>query len=1048
MLHQYQVSFSYASNPSQLAIKPSSFRFAAGKITFVVGHSGCGKSTLGSLIAGSYKPSSGEIHIDGLPLSLIDDGWVRENITLISQTNVIFSDTFFNNIALGHRAPEHATYREVLSACRDTALLRVVRKLPNGLDTILGAGGHGLSGGQKQKVSLARARLRNPPVLILDETTSCLDRASSSMMIDAIRRWRKGKTTIIITHDLSQIRESESVCIMENGAVSKTTSRKDISRQSEAALSFMSPICLPGRPPSAVQGVAKSPTRNCSRNLTAVPDSRAPPLRSWLRSARGRPISNIACAEQSGCTARSWLRSRGSTSKTIEKMERRTSTKKLCKAPASLGEESRQFLAFVENSFSSQIDRPNIELNFVSSQTCKVADPNSCKGEINTQSHASEDILSPFAAEDSRRSRNISLFVSARDKIRDSLISRRSSKAERDEPAFSSSKILATVWPSLCLIERLDLAFGLAICLIGATTTPAFSYSLAQLLSVMWNLGDADLEGKKWALCLIGIAVMDGCCTCIGHYLLERTGQAWARSIKVKALGRILNQPKSWFEQEQHSSGRLNECLERGAEEMRSIVGRFVPVATFVVGITVASVAWALTISWRLTLVALGPLPAVVAILKAYTAVSSACESRYNECAENTSADLAEVLLNIGVVRALDLEKYFSCRYAQSVKRTLGFGLKRAAYTSWLFGLAQSINHAVAAIVFYYGMVLLVDDGAPGAAEVLQVVNLLLFSMGTSADLIDSLPQLSMSRAAASRLLAYAMLPSYLNDSHERRSKSQYGPLPVSARNLSFSYPNLGQLEPVLRGFDVAIEPGQCTAIVGYTGCGKSTFLFLLLGLYEPLEPFRISEMKRHGKATLTYAGQPWYDIEMRQLRLDMAYVPQSSFVFPASVVDNITYGLAEDSPHRRDDNVIWAAQAAGLHDVIVSLPSGYQTLVGDGGLPLSGGEAQRLNIARALVRHPRLLVMDEPTSALDDNNARTIRRTIRNLVSQRPIPRQGAMSIVLVTHSRPMMRAADKIVVLNKGAKVEEGPYEELVRRPGLFHSLIHGGVAPMEPS
>ncbi|PHH93247.1 hypothetical protein CDD83_9517 [Cordyceps sp. RAO-2017] len=552
-------------------------------------------------------------------------------------------------------------------------------------------------------------------------------------------------------------------------------------------------------------------------------------------------------------------------------------------------------------------------------------------------------------------------------------------------------------------------------------------------MGVMWSPGDKTSEGRKWATYLVLVAVLDGLGTGAGRYLLERVGQAWVDSIRVEALARILQQPKHWFDRTSHSPGRINECLERNAEEMRCIVGRFVPIVVFVFAIMSTSILWALAVSWRLTLVSLAPLPLVMGAMSGYAAVSSRWESRCNAGAEESNEAMTEILLNIRVVRALNQGAHFEEKFRESTRRTLRLGLERAKRTSCLFGLYQSMSFALTALVFYYGTVLLAKEDDVDVLGVLQVINLLLFSIGTSASVLDGIPQLTLAQAAAVELLKYANLP--LNKPKPGRSaKKVHSPLPLQTRGLTFSYPGR-PADAVLRGVSLEVWPGECTAIVGQSGCGKSTVASILVGLYAPLEARDVEKLP-----CLSYAGVSFSNVDIEQLRSTMAYVPQSPFVFPASVVENIAYGLAPDSPYRRGTCVVQAAQAAGLHDFIVSLPQGYNTPVGDGGQALSGGQAQRLSIARALVRQPRLLVMDEPTSALDADSAQTIRQTVRRLVRS-GTAWQRDVAVVVVTHSREMMQAADRIVVLESGAKVEEGSYGGLVQRKGPFLQLVSGG-------
>lgn len=202
------------------------------------------------------------------------------------------------------------------------------------------------------------------------------------------------------------------------------------------------------------------------------------------------------------------------------------------------------------------------------------------------------------------------------------------------------------------------------------------------------------------------------------------------------------------------------------------------------------------------------------------------------------------------------------------------------------------------------------------------------------------------------------------------------------------------------------------------------------MGLYRPSDDTQ----------SLPYAGIPLSKLKMQHLRSKMAYVSQTPHLFPATVTDNIIYGLPEDSPFKDSLNVQVAAKAASIPDFIISLPQGYSTIVGDGGIALSGGQEQRLSIAQALVRHPRLLFLDEPTSALDAESTAIIRETICSL-TERARKKESHTAIVMVTHAPDMMKVYDRVVMIDNGVKVEEGSYEELMKAKGPFGHLISKG-------
>jgi ATP-binding cassette subfamily B (MDR/TAP) protein 1 len=172
-----------------------------------------------------------------------------------------------------------------------------------------------------------------------------------------------------------------------------------------------------------------------------------------------------------------------------------------------------------------------------------------------------------------------------------------------------------------------------------------------------------------------------------------------------------------------------------------------------------------------------------------------------------------------------------------------------------------------------------------------------------------------------------------------------------------------------------------------------------------------------------------------------ISIVPQTPTLFPASVGANITYGLELNSPLSSLANMEHAARRAGIHDFIVSLPRGYETLIGDGGLGLSGGQVQRIVIARALCRRPQILILDEATSALDGESARVVRKSVMGLV------REGSgMTVIAITHSRDMMQCADAIVVLEQGRVAEEGGFMELLARKGRLWEVLRAGGMMVE--
>lgn len=629
------------------------------------------------------------------------------------------------------------------------------------------------------------------------------------------------------------------------------------------------------------------------------------------------------------------------------------------------------------------------------------------------------------------------------------------------------SEILGTVWSNLLGRDRLTLILGFVNALVSAAATPAFSYVLARLLGTFSLTSGQTGAAETWALAILAIAVADGISIYYMHYFLEYCGQTWVDTLRVEALKRILAQPRAWFDKPNNNPGRLNECLDRNGEEMRNIIGRFAGYVFLASSMMSIAIVWAFIICWKLTLVGLASGPCMYAFTRAFEAVSGKWEKRLNEMSQITADIFAETFSNIKVVRALTLERYFKQKHTQATSKAYRVGVRRASYTSLFFGISDSTNTFVTALILYYGAVIAASGGW-SVESILQVITLLLFSSGNANSVIAFVPQISSSRTTATQMLRLANMPK--TASHESQGNIYLPtPLPICLDSLSFAYPAQPTLK-ILHDISVTFPAGSCTAIVGPSGSGKSTIASLLVGLQPPTELLHASQ------PSLMFAGTSIYRCKISALRSQIALVTQSPVLFPTSIASNMVYGLPAHSPLLASHNIQNAAKAAGIHDFIMGLPDGYKTRIGEGGRGLSGGQAQRLCIARALVRRPKVLVLDEPTSALDGESAGIIRDTIKRLTSadsviveeaiakgsgmtwpmeneshsniswsrnaaSRDTKTYDGMAVILITHSVDMMRAASRIVVLEKGRVVQEGRFEELARRRGPFSKLISGG-------
>jgi ATP-binding cassette subfamily B protein len=242
----------------------------------------------------------------------------------------------------------------------------------------------------------------------------------------------------------------------------------------------------------------------------------------------------------------------------------------------------------------------------------------------------------------------------------------------------------------------------------------------------------------------------------------------------------------------------------------------------------------------------------------------------------------------------------------------------------------------------------------------------------------------------------------------------------VEFKNVSFEYnPN----RPILKRVSFAIEPGQKVAVVGASGAGKSTLVKLLFRFYDP----------KHGQIMVD--GQDIRSVTQHSLRQHIGIVPQDTVLFNDSILENIRYG----QPEAGDEQVAHAISAAHLSHFISNLPKGVNTLVGERGLKLSGGEKQRVAIARTLLKNSPILAFDEATSSLDSHSEQAILAALSEIA-------QGHTSLV-IAHRLSTIVDADKIIVLDNGEVVEEGSHTQLLQKQGPYARLWQSQQKQLPP-
>ncbi len=377
------------------------------------------------------------------------------------------------------------------------------------------------------------------------------------------------------------------------------------------------------------------------------------------------------------------------------------------------------------------------------------------------------------------------------------------------------------------------------------------------------------------------------------------------------------------------------------------------------------------------------------------------------------SAYIQENITAQAVIKAYGLEKKAAVDFRYELDLLLAAGLR----SYFLSFLSQRVPHLLLGLVHLalFGIGATMVMGGRMSLGDLVAFQALFFGLSQSMNNVSWLiPSLIDASASLQRIIEIMDSPQV---TQERPGTVQLAPLTRSIvfENVSFRYD--GNSDGV-EDLTVSLDRGDFTALVGPTGAGKTTIANLLLHFIEPTA------------GAIKIDGMDIRQVTISSLRSQIGLVPQEIILFRTSIRENIRAGLLGAS----DAEIEVAAEAAGIHDFILGLPQGYDTIYGQAGRQVSGGERQRIALARALVRNPRILILDEATSSLDTAAEAGIIATIRAL--------KGRCTILAITHRLAVARAADRIMVLKAGKLVEDGCHDQLAGAHGLYTKLWRDAV------
>ncbi|MEK5447213.1 ABC transporter ATP-binding protein [Paenibacillus sp. FSL R7-0331] len=455
-------------------------------------------------------------------------------------------------------------------------------------------------------------------------------------------------------------------------------------------------------------------------------------------------------------------------------------------------------------------------------------------------------------------------------------------------------------------------------------------------------------------------------------------------------------------------AGRLQSKVLRDVEAIETLSKQMM--YSFVPALTNVLIAISITAfkSLQVTLFFVLVIPFGVLLITFFRTKIRTRNREFRSEIENMSGQVAETVEMIPVTRAHGLEESEIGKVEGTLSELKGKGY-RLDITEALFGASSWAVFTLFQLLCLGFTCILAYQGKIQIGDVVMYQGFFSTIMASINSLLGVYPQFARgfeSIHSISEVLTSTQVEEYQGTSAVATLRGEY-----EFRGVQFSYKDTDR--HVLKDFNLSVRPGECIALVGESGAGKSTVLNMVVGFYKPTG------------GSILVDGRPMEELDMRIYRQKLAVVPQSTVLFSGTIRSNITFGL-KDVPESKLQEVI---RLANLQDVVAQMPQGLDTLIGEHGGKLSGGQRQRIAIARAMIRNPEIILLDEATSALDNISEFIVQKAMREL-------RRGRTTFI-VAHRLSTIRDADRIVVMKDGQVAEIGTFEELMNRKGAFYEL-----------
>ncbi|KAI0543576.1 P-loop containing nucleoside triphosphate hydrolase protein [Xylaria curta] len=975
----------YPSRPDVTVLDDITLDIPSGKTTALVGASGSGKSTIVGLIERFYTPVSGHIYVDGYDISSLNLRWWRQQISLVSQEPVLFDTTIFNNILYG--LPDYSTgdslnmEKLVTKAARKANAHDFISLLPEGYQTNVGERGFLLSGGQKQRIAIARAIISNPKILLLDEATSALDTSSEEVVQAALEAASEGRTTITIAHRLSTIKKAHNIAVMSKGSIVEQGTHNHLLAKRGAYYNLVKAQSLEVGRSASVQKRRTSSSRRMRNSVQPGGHGDLVARESFAPS----PLSPSSGWRNSGISAM---------------LHRLSEISALSRVSGShtYDEFDADFKYHDQLNRRSQVG------------TSSVYSQNSTLGELIQRNPSERNSVSTY----SRYS-----GVDVQDQQLHGM-----TEEMTEEKGYQDKEVQYGFWTLVRFVARFNkqewmlMIWGLFWAIICGSGNPVHAFLFAkQVLTLSMPISSDNRHEVKnrsdfWSLMYLVLALVIFVAQIGQGTAFARCSAILIHRVRDQAFRTMLRQDVAFFDE--NTTGALTSFLSTEATHVAGLSGATLGTLLTVMTTLISSIAVALVFGWKLALVCTATVPVILACGFFRFYMLTHFQKRSKKAYEHSASYASEAISSIRTVASLTREAEVLQHYKQILTSQQRSSLISVAKSSLLYAASQSFLFLAFALGFWYGSQLIARHEYD-LFHFFVCFIAVIYGAQSAGSVFSFAPDMGKTYQAANKLKTlFEQRPSIDTWSQDDKEKVQAIQGAIQLRDIHFQYPT--RPGPVLSGLSLMVQPNQYVALVGPSGCGKSTTISLLERFYDP------------SSGTIYVDEKDIRNLDVNDYRSFIALVSQEPMLYQGTIKENILLGTSTDIP---DHDVESACREANIYDFILSLPDGFDTVVGSKGVLLSGGQKQCIAIARALVRNPRILLLDEATSALDSESEHVVQAALENASRGR--------TTIAVAHRLSTVKRADIIYVFDQGRIVEQGTHSGLMRRRnGRYAELV----------